>query len=68
MDICDYIETLRARLAESTLTREQISAASGNALSVSWISKFAAGRMRNPRVESLLSLERALGEQTERAA
>jgi transcriptional regulator with XRE-family HTH domain len=68
MDIQEHIETLRARLRDSRLTREQVAAATGGALSASWVSKFASGRMRNPRVDSLMALERAIDDRADKAA
>ena len=60
MDLELYISTLRSRLEECGMTREQLAAASGGELSASWLSKFAAGHMANPRVGTLLALESAL--------
>jgi len=60
MDIDDYTETLRSRLAVCRLTREQLAAATGGRLSASWLSKFAAGHMTNPRIDSLKVLDLAL--------
>jgi hypothetical protein len=62
MDIREHVNGLRARLAQCQATRDEVSAATHGELSASWISKFAAGRMRNPRVESLVALEAALVE------
>jgi transcriptional regulator with XRE-family HTH domain len=59
MNIRSHVETLRQRLSVCRATREEIAVATG-LLSPSWVSKFAAGRMRNPRVDSLIALERAL--------
>jgi len=50
------------------LTRDQIAAATGGALSSSWVSKFASGRMRNPRLDSLIALDQALRACDEKAA
>jgi transcriptional regulator with XRE-family HTH domain len=60
MEIRMHIDTLRERLRSCAATREQIAAATGGSLSSSWVSKFASGRMRNPRVESLIALEQAI--------
>jgi transcriptional regulator with XRE-family HTH domain len=68
MNINEHVESLRVRLKACPLTRDQIAAATDGALSSSWVSKFASGRMRNPRLESLLALERAIETCTERAA
>jgi hypothetical protein len=68
MDIQAHIELLRERLQSSGMTRDQIAAATGGALSASWVSKFASGRMRNPRVDSLLALERAIDSRPSKAA
>lgn len=55
-----HIASLRSRLADCRLTREQLAALSQGDFSASWLSKFAAGRMRNPRASTLIALERAL--------
>lgn len=71
MEIEHYIATLRDRLADCPMTRDQLAEASGGALSASWLSKFAAGHMDNPRVGTLMALETALdacGQCVERAA
>jgi transcriptional regulator with XRE-family HTH domain len=68
MDIQNHVESLRAQLKTCPLTRDQIAAATGGALSSSWVSKFASGRMRNPRVDSLLALERAIRSCPDQAA
>jgi transcriptional regulator with XRE-family HTH domain len=68
MDICAHIESLRERLQASNMTRDEVAAATGGAISASWVSKFASGRMRNPRVDSLLALERAIESRTQEAA
>jgi transcriptional regulator with XRE-family HTH domain len=68
MDIQAHIESLRERLQSSGMTRDQIAAATGGALSASWVSKFASGKMRNPRVDSLVALERAINSGTPKAA
>ena len=60
MDIDAYIETLRSRLADCDLTREQLARVAGGEVSASWLSKFAAGHMTNPRVDTLRSLDKAL--------
>jgi transcriptional regulator with XRE-family HTH domain len=68
MDICAHIESLRERLRASNMTRDQVAAATNGALSASWVSKFASGKMRNPRMDSLLALERAMDSQQQKAA
>ncbi|NCC40583.1 MAG: XRE family transcriptional regulator [Gammaproteobacteria bacterium] len=68
MDICAHIESLRERLQASNMTRDQVAAATNGALSASWVSKFASGKMRNPRIDSLLALERAIESQPQKAA
>lgn len=60
MDIDAYISTLQARLSDCGLTRHQLAQQTGGKLSASWISKFAAGHMSNPRVDSLRALDAAL--------
>jgi hypothetical protein len=60
MDIQAHIATLRRRLGACRATNATLAAASGGVLSESWISKFRAGRMANPRVDTLLALETAL--------
>ena len=60
MDIQAHIATLRRRLGACRATNATISEASGGVLSESWISKFRAGRMVNPRVDTLMALETAL--------
>jgi hypothetical protein len=67
MNIETHVETLRQRLLSCPATRQQVSAATDGELSASWVSKFAAGRMANPRVDSLVALDRALS-QFERTA
>jgi transcriptional regulator with XRE-family HTH domain len=59
MNIQSHVEALKVRLSECPATREEIAAATG-LLSASWVSKFASGRMRNPRVDSLVALDTAL--------
>jgi transcriptional regulator with XRE-family HTH domain len=59
MNLHSHVEALKMRLAECPATREEIAAATG-LLSASWVSKFASGRMRNPRLDSLVALELAL--------
>jgi transcriptional regulator with XRE-family HTH domain len=69
MNIPEHIDALRAKLQRCPMTREQVARATGGTLSASWVSKFASGRMRNPRMDSLLALERALdSHQTDEAA
>ena len=62
MDIREHVDTLRTRLLRCTATRDQVAAATHGVLSSSWVSKFASGRMLNPRVESLVALDAALTE------
>ena len=59
MNIRTHVDALRSRLSECQATREEIAAATG-LLSASWVSKFASGRMKNPRVDSLVALDLAL--------
>lgn len=60
MEIDTYIKQLRRRLARCPLTRDQLAERTGGDLSASWLSKFAAGVMDNPRAETLKSLDAAL--------
>lgn len=60
MNIQAYLDELRARVRECPTSRDQLALATQGALSPSWINKFAAGRMRNPRVDSLVALDQAL--------
>lgn len=60
MDIEKHLKDLRERLALCRATRKQLAAETGGRISASWVSKFAAGRMTNPRVDTLLALEDAL--------
>jgi hypothetical protein len=66
MDIENHIEYLRTRLAlckgKPETSRKKLAAQTGGAISDSWISKFAEGRMANPRVGSLIALEKAMNE------
>jgi hypothetical protein len=55
-----YIHRLRARLLACHATNQQLVEAGGGAFSPSWVSKFRAGRMANPRYETLLALDDAL--------
>jgi hypothetical protein len=69
MDILKHTEAVRERLHRSRLTHAEIRAASGDELSLSWISKFGRGAIDNPSVQSLALLERTLDAlETERAA
>ena len=60
MNLESYVEALRARLRDAPATRDRVAVATNGQLSTSWVAKFAAGRMRNPRVDSLITLDRAL--------
>jgi len=60
MDIQAHVANLHRRLGACRATNAALAAASANVLSESWISKFRAGRMANPRVDTLLALEKAL--------
>jgi predicted transcriptional regulator len=64
MNIQSYIDDLRRRLRECPASRDQIALATDGAVSPSWVNKFAAGRMNNPRVDSLMALDQALSEIT----
>ena len=54
----DYIEQLRSQLRACRGSLPSISRSSG--LSYSWLTKFYAGKMRNPTIGSLERLKRAL--------
>ncbi len=60
MNLENYVEAPRARLRDNPATRAGMSAATNGAISTSWVSKFASGRMQNPRVRTLIDLERAM--------
>ncbi len=60
MDIQAHIANLHRRLIKCRATNAVLAEESGGILSESWISKFRAGRMANPRVDTLLALEKAL--------
>ena len=60
MNIQDHVENLRRRVKECPATYDEIAAATNGVVSSSWVAKFSAGRMKNPRVDSLLALENAL--------
>lgn len=60
MNIQAYLDELRARVRACPASRDQIALATGGAISPSWVQKFAVGRMRNPRVDSLVALDQAL--------
>jgi hypothetical protein len=60
MDIQAHVANLHRRLGACRATNAVLSEESGGVLSESWISKFRAGRMANPRVDTLLALEKAL--------
>ncbi|MBP8282887.1 MAG: hypothetical protein KAX46_03085 [Chromatiaceae bacterium] len=62
MNIQGYIDDLRHRLRECPASRDQIALATDGVISPSWVNKFAAGRMNNPRMDSLVALEQALSQ------
>ena len=66
MDIKNHMEYLRNRLAlckgRPGTSRKRLAAQSGGVISDSWISKFAEGKMPNPRVGSLIALEQAMND------
>jgi len=64
MNIQSYIDDLRHRLRECPASRDQIALATAGVVSPSWVNKFAAGRMNNPRVDSLVALDQALSRVT----
>ena len=60
MNMQTHLASLRDRLRACKATNAALSAASSGVLSKSWISKFRAGHMNNPRVDTLAALDRAL--------
>ena len=60
MNLQTHLAGLRGRLLACRATNATLAAASGGVLSESWISKFRAGHMANPRMDTLLALETAL--------
>jgi transcriptional regulator with XRE-family HTH domain len=68
MSITDHVDLLRARLLACRATREQVAQASGGVISSSWVSKFASGRMTNPRIDTLTALDQALNSLDREAA
>ena len=61
MNIQAHVDNLRCRLKKSPATYDEVAAATDGVVSSSWVAKFSAGRMKNPRVDSLIALENALG-------
>ncbi len=60
MNLQTYVTDLRTRLREAPATQREIARLAGPEISFSWINKFATGALKNPSVDSLLALERAL--------
>lgn len=60
MNIQSHLAGLRERLRACKATNAALVAASGGLLSESWISKFRAGHLINPRVDTLIALDKAL--------
>ncbi|MFZ1538877.1 MAG: hypothetical protein WAT23_16030 [Chromatiaceae bacterium] len=60
MNLQAHIEALRTRVRDCHATRDQIALATNGVVSSSWVSKFASGKMRNPRADSLVALDLAL--------
>jgi hypothetical protein len=60
MNIHEHVDLLRQRLRACHATHEQVAAKTDGVVSASWVAKFAVGRMRNPRVDSLVALSSAL--------
>ena len=60
MNLQTYVTDLRSRLRESPATQREIARLAGQEISFSWINKFATGALKNPSVDSLMALERAL--------
>lgn len=60
MNIQAQINILRTRLRTCQATNAALSEAAAGELSPSWISKFRSGHLHNPRVDTLVALDRAL--------
>jgi hypothetical protein len=60
MNIQTHLAGLRERLLACKATNAALVAASGGRLSESWISKFRAGHLSNPRVDTIVALDQAL--------
>lgn len=60
MNLETYVSELRTRLREAPVTQREIARLAGPEISFSWVSKFSTGALKNPSVDSLLALERAL--------
>jgi transcriptional regulator with XRE-family HTH domain len=60
MELEKHLDHLRTRLAQCGATRKGLAAETGGKISASWISKFASGRMKNPRIDTLISIAKAL--------
>lgn len=60
MNMQAHLSMLRNRLRACKATNAALSAASAGVLSESWISKFRAGHLNNPRLETLIALDAAL--------
>jgi DNA-binding Xre family transcriptional regulator len=62
MNIQTHMVSLRDRLLACKATNAELADAAGHIISPSWISKFRSGRMKNPRIDSLLALDSALAQ------
>lgn len=60
MNISEHVERLRVRVKSRTTSAKAIADATLGILSESWVYKFADGRMKNPRLKSLVALDQAL--------
>jgi transcriptional regulator with XRE-family HTH domain len=64
MNLQTYVTDLRSRLRETPVTQREIARLAGPEISFSWVNKFAAGALKNPSIDSLTALERALDQAT----
>jgi len=64
MNLETYVSDLRARLREAPVTQREIARLAGQEISFSWVNKFATGALKNPSIDSLTALERALDQAT----
>lgn len=60
MSIHTYVDVLHARLVACRATNAELAEAGNKAFSESWVSKFRARRMTNPRIDTLMALNDAL--------
>lgn len=60
MNMQAHLETLRSRVKACPATQDELTSAGDGAFSSSWLNKFACGKMKNPRINSLDALDAAL--------